>query len=62
MSEIVKIKPAGHRMVRNPDAGMMHLDPAGEHVEMNQYWHRRIVDGDVKVVDETPPAAVKEPK
>ena len=62
MSTTVRIKPAGHNMVRNPDAAMRHLDPAGELVEMNSYWHRRITDGDVKVIDESEPEGTKEKK
>lgn len=52
MAEIIRVKPAGHNLVRNPDAAMRHLDPAGEPVEMSTYWRRRIKDGDVvKVVN-----------
>jgi hypothetical protein len=59
MSRIVKIKPAGHNMVRNPDAQMRHLDPAGEPVEMNAYWLRRLAAEEIEVVEDAP---VKSPK
>lgn len=57
MSKIVRVKPAGHNLVRNPDAAMRHLDPAGEVIELNGYWRNRIKDGDVVIVD-VPPADV----
>jgi len=47
MSGTIKIKPAGHNMVRNPDAAMRHLDPAGETVELNTYWLRRLAAEEV---------------
>lgn len=55
MSGKIKIKPAGHNMVRNPDAGLRHLDPAGEVVELNSYWLRRLADSEVVEVEDTPP-------
>jgi len=62
MTEIVRIKPAGHNMVRNPDAGMRHIDPAGESVEMSMHWHRRLAAGEIEIVPEVSdvaePAAV----
>lgn len=58
MSEPVKIKPAGHNLVRNPDTGG-HLDKAGEPIVLNAYWRRRISDGDVVVVK---PSEAKETK
>lgn len=58
MSERVLLKPAGKNLVRNPDAGMRHLDPNGEPVELNKYWRRRLVEGDVVKVE----APAKEPK
>lgn len=61
MSEIVKIKPAGHNMVRNPDAGMRHLDPAGEPVEMNSHWHRRLAAGEIEIVKPEVAAPVEAP-
>lgn len=62
MTEIVRVKPAGHNMVRNPDAAMRHLDPAGEPVELNAYWHRRIEAGEVTLVKDTAPAKVEQEK
>jgi hypothetical protein len=52
MSGTIKIKPAGHNMVRNPDAGLRHLDPAGEVVELNTYWLRRLAAEEVVEVKE----------
>lgn len=45
--KIVRLKPAGQNLVRNPDAAMRHLDPAGEPVVMSKYWRDRVKDGDV---------------
>jgi len=52
MTELIKIKPAGKNLLRNPDT-MAHILPGGEHVERNSYWLRRIADGDaVEVKDD----------
>lgn len=61
MSTIVRVKPAGHNLVRNPDAAMRHLDPAGEPVELNKYWRDRIKDGDVKVLKDSDVAVTETP-
>lgn len=50
MTKPIRVKPAGRNLVRNPDAAMRHLDPAGELVESSTYWRNRIKDGDVEVV------------
>ncbi len=55
MSEIRTIKPADGRRVRFPDTGRV-LPPEGETVAWGSYWHRRLVAGDVVVVDEPAPA------
>lgn len=56
MSEIIRIKPAGANLVRNPDAGMRHVRPEGERVQLSKYWRDRLRDGDViEVKAETPP-------
>lgn len=53
MSEIVKLKPAGKNLVRNPDTNG-HLEVQGEPIALTSYWRRRIKDGDVKQIDEEP--------
>lgn len=58
MSEIVKLKPAGKNLVRNPDTNG-HLDAGGEPIALTSYWRRRIKDGDVKVIED---AQTKESK
>ena len=51
----IKIKPAGKLHVRFPDNGHRHLAEEGELVVSDQYWQRRISDGDVKVMEEPAP-------
>jgi hypothetical protein len=55
----MNIKPAAGRQVPDPDRGG-YLPPEGREVEMHQYWHRRINDGDV--VEVKPAAAAKQSK
>lgn len=62
MSKPVRIKPAGHNMVRNPDAQMRHLDPAGELVDMNSHWLRRLEAGEIEIVEDDEPKGTKEKK
>ena len=45
------LKPANGTTVPDPDRGDT-LPPEGRTVEFNQYWQRRIADGDV--VEATP--------
>lgn len=47
------VKPIAGRQVPDPDHGGF-LPEAGRKVEPNQYWHRRLNDGDV--IEATPPA------
>ena len=52
MSDQQRVKPAGKNLVRNPDAAMRHLDPAGETVVMSTYWRRLIKSGEIEKVPE----------
>jgi hypothetical protein len=56
MTKIVRVKPAGHNMVRNPDAALRHVDPAGESVEWNAYWARRLEAKEIEIVEDEAPA------
>lgn len=49
------VKPIAGRQVPYPDINAL-LPEAGANVEDNQYWQRRLLDGDV-VVAEPPKAA-----
>lgn len=42
------VKPLNGQQVIDPDFGEL-LPPEGRRVEDNQYWQRRIMDGDVEV-------------
>lgn len=46
------IKPVDGRMVPDPTRGDV-IPPEGRNVELDQYWLRRIEDGDVVEVAET---------
>lgn len=50
--QTVTLKPAPDVVVRKQDGTP--LDAAGEAVELNSYWQRRIDDGDVVPVAATP--------
>jgi hypothetical protein len=52
------LKPAPGMKVRHPQT-RLHLAEAGQFVELDTYWHRRIADGDV-VVCEAPAADAAE--
>ena len=52
-SDWMYVKPAPSVKVRDPQS-MLHLPDAGQIVESNSYWLRRLADGDVIVT--TPPA------
>jgi len=56
----VVLKPAPGLKIRMPERGMRHLADAGEAVEMNDYWRRRLADGDVLKVEPKRAAAKKE--
>lgn len=58
------VKPVNGRQVPDPDRGDL-LPEAGREVEPNQFWNRRVADGDV--IESTPaeepkPAKEKEAK
>lgn len=58
MPESIKIKPArAGLIVRDPDRQGRPLDELGEQKPDNQYWRRRLRDGDVVLVGELPVAA-----
>lgn len=50
MTQIVRIKPAGRLYVRHPDNGHRHLAEEGEDVVMNAWWHRRLADKEIVIV------------
>lgn len=50
MSQI-KVKPAEGRKVRSAEHDNEHLPEDGGWVTHNEYWARRINDGDVTVID-----------
>ncbi len=47
----VNVKPAPGLKIRMPERQMRHLSDAGEVVEVNEYWRRRLADGDVVKVE-----------
>lgn len=53
MSDVLKIKPAPGRAVRDPKT-MKNLDPAGETKPRNGFWLRRLACGDVTELDTEP--------
>jgi hypothetical protein len=53
MSQTVRIKPAGKHYVRHPDNGNRYLNQDGEEVVMNAWWHRRLADKEIEII-ETP--------
>jgi len=59
MSNQVRVKPAGHNLVRNPDT-KQHIGKDGETVVLDQYYRRRIKDGDLKIVEEEADKPAKE--
>jgi len=56
MSEQKFLRPADGVKVRRPDGG--HLAEAGENVEMDNYWRRRLTQGDVVEVKPAADAVV----
>lgn len=52
----VRIKPAGKLYVRFPDNGHRHLAQDGEEVTLDSWWHRRIADKDVVIVEPKEPS------
>lgn len=51
------LQPAPDRRVRKPDGTL--LAAAGERIELNSFWQRRIDDGDVLIVLDAPVKAAK---
>ncbi len=56
LHQMLRVKPAKEgEIVRVPERKMRPLDPKGEIVPGNDYWHRRLAMGDVvEVADEKP--------
>lgn len=52
MSETKLLQPAPGRRVRKPDGAL--LATAGERVEVDTYWTRRLLDGDVVEIADQP--------
>ncbi len=50
MTDTVRIKPAGKLLVRHPDNGHRHLAEGGEDVVMTSWWHRRLADKEIEIV------------
>ena len=48
----MKVKPAAGRIVRYPTPPYAMLPAEGREVPDNQYWRRRIRDGDVEIITE----------
>jgi len=59
MAETKKLKPAPGMIVRDPISAKL-LSVEGEDKELNNYWNRRILAGDVVVVEETIAQSQKE--
>lgn len=57
-----RIKPVGKRYVQFPDNGHRLLDPQGEDVVMDQFWYRRLNDGDIAIVEPAEPVEVEATK
>jgi len=51
MTGTVRIKPVGKLYVRHPDNGHRHLAQEGEEVVMNAWWHRRLADKEIQIVE-----------
>lgn len=56
MAETVHVKPAAGLLIRNPGREYTHLPAEGEMIVLDDYWRRRLRDGDVELVV-APPAA-----
>lgn len=53
-AKLAYVKPVDDRVVPDPyrnDA----LPKEGRKVELDQYWHRRLQDGDITIIDENEP-------
>lgn len=58
MTTRVLVKPVAGCLVRTPDT-YEELPAAGKVVEMDSYWARKELAGDVKISEEPAPAAAK---
>lgn len=58
MTTRVLVKPAEGRLVRDPDTYQA-LPPGGAPVDMNSYWQRKLMAGDV-VIDPPESQAAKD--
>jgi hypothetical protein len=50
---MITLKPTSDAIVLNPETGLA-LEPQGESVSETKYWRRRLADGSVVVVPESP--------
>lgn len=48
--EIVKIKPKSGLKIRNPETNLI-LSDEGEDVVLSVFWRRRLLEGDVEIVE-----------
>lgn len=60
MSRTEHLIPKRGLVVLDPDT-LIALPENGRPVELNQYWHRRIADGDVTVKPHTPAKPAAQP-
>jgi len=51
MTETMFVRPAPGVRVRNPQ-NRQHIPESGAHVPRDQFWMRRLADGDVLIADE----------
>ena len=51
----IRVRPAEGRLVRYEDAARGHVPPEGDDVAPSTYYHRRIADRDLVVVEPPPP-------
>jgi hypothetical protein len=57
MAKVQTLRPKADVKVMLPDRLGQWLPPEGQALEVNEYWLRRIADGDVEIVEDKRPAA-----
>ncbi|MCX8507223.1 MAG: DUF2635 domain-containing protein [Alphaproteobacteria bacterium] len=60
MDNVLNIKPKDGLTVRDPDS-MVALPPEGQIVPRNDYWLRRLEQGDVDLIDDAKSTPTKTP-